>query len=55
MLRFLHRLAKGTNRPLPSEVAALMNYLPTAVATGYLRQLDIETWVCSQVGRTPAH
>ncbi|MFH0246295.1 hypothetical protein ACGRHY_28630 [Streptomyces sp. HK10] len=42
ILRILRHLAKYTARPRSATVAELMAYLPTAVATGYLRQPDID-------------
>ncbi|KUN29239.1 hypothetical protein AQJ23_00115 [Streptomyces antibioticus] len=42
ILRILRHLATYTTRPRPAAVNALMAYLPTAVATGYLREPEIE-------------
>ncbi|WP_327686260.1 hypothetical protein [Streptomyces sp. NBC_00467] len=42
MLRVLRHLAKSTTRPYSAAVTQLMAYIPTAVATGYLRQPESE-------------
>ncbi|MFE7172586.1 hypothetical protein [Streptomyces sp. NPDC057616] len=42
ILRILRHLAKYTARHRPAAVSALMGYVPTAVAAGYLRQPEIE-------------
>ncbi|MFC9268731.1 hypothetical protein ACFTXJ_13285 [Streptomyces zhihengii] len=42
MLRVLQHLAKHTTRPYSAVVVELMDYIPTAVASGYLRQPDWE-------------
>ncbi|MFM9700252.1 hypothetical protein [Streptomyces europaeiscabiei] len=42
ILRILRHLAKYTARPRPTAVTALMAYLPTAVAVGYLREPEMD-------------
>lgn len=42
MLRVLHHLARQSNRRPSAAVTSLMTYMPTAVATGYLREPDME-------------
>ncbi|MGW4904459.1 hypothetical protein ACWEO9_03915 [Streptomyces albidoflavus] len=42
MLRVLHHLARHTTRQHSTTVTRLMTYMPTAVATGYLREPDME-------------
>ncbi|WP_327188066.1 hypothetical protein [Streptomyces sp. NBC_01334] len=42
ILRVLRHLAKYTARPRPASVTALMTYVPSAVAIGYLRQPETE-------------
>ncbi|MBM9624743.1 hypothetical protein [Streptomyces zhihengii] len=42
MLRVLRHLAKHTTRPYSAVLVELMEYIPTAVASGYLRQPDWE-------------
>ncbi|MFJ7423422.1 hypothetical protein ACIQXD_33170 [Streptomyces uncialis] len=42
VLRVLNHLAKDTPRTRTAAVTDLMDYLPTAVATAYLRQPDVE-------------
>ncbi|MFE7497685.1 hypothetical protein ACFU6O_01145 [Streptomyces albidoflavus] len=42
MLRVLHHLARHTTRRHSAAVTRLMTYMPTAVATGYLREPDME-------------
>ncbi|MFD6329221.1 hypothetical protein ACFWGI_06530 [Streptomyces niveus] len=42
MLRILHHLARQTSHRPSAAVTSLMTYMPTAVATGYLREPDIE-------------
>ncbi|MFD9458654.1 hypothetical protein ACFWBC_36940 [Streptomyces sp. NPDC059985] len=42
ILRVLHHLAKQIARPRSPAVTGLMDYMPTAVATGYLREPDMD-------------
>ncbi|MGW2602712.1 hypothetical protein, partial [Streptomyces klenkii] len=42
ILRVLRRLAKHTKRPRSAVVTELMDYMPTAVAVGYLREPESE-------------
>ncbi|WP_228978542.1 hypothetical protein [Streptomyces sp. DH12] len=42
MLRVLRRLARHTTRPRSAVVTELMDYMPTAVAVGYLREPESE-------------
>ncbi|MFC5146822.1 hypothetical protein [Streptomyces aureoversilis] len=42
ILRVLRRLAKHTKRPRSAVVTELMEYMPTAVAVGYLREPESE-------------
>ncbi|MFG3480120.1 hypothetical protein ACGF3K_33575 [Streptomyces sp. NPDC047980] len=42
MLRILRHLAKYTPRPQSAVVTELMDYIPTAVAAGYLRQPEMD-------------
>ncbi|MER5731797.1 hypothetical protein ABT084_26255 [Streptomyces sp. NPDC002138] len=42
ILRVLHRLAKQMTRHRSPAVTELMDYMPTAVATGYLREPDLD-------------
>ncbi|MFD7232148.1 hypothetical protein [Streptomyces sp. NPDC059881] len=42
MLRILRHLAKHTPRPQSAVVTELMDYIPTAVAAGYLRQPEMD-------------
>jgi hypothetical protein len=42
LLRVLRRLAKSTERPLPAAVTRLMDYVPGAVACGYVREPEID-------------
>ncbi|MFD6876947.1 MULTISPECIES: hypothetical protein [unclassified Streptomyces] len=42
VLRVLHHLARQIARPRSATVTGLMDYMPTAVATGYLRAPDME-------------
>lgn len=42
ILRVLHHLAKQIARPRSATVTELMDYMPTAVATGYLREPEME-------------
>lgn len=42
LLRVLHHLAKSAERPRPAAVTQLMDYLPKAVACGYLRDPDVD-------------
>ncbi|QIY59429.1 hypothetical protein HEP86_39540 [Streptomyces sp. RPA4-5] len=42
ILRVLRHLSKHTNRPRTAAVTELMDYMPTAVAVGYLREPDVE-------------
>ncbi|MGA4803456.1 hypothetical protein [Streptomyces lavendulocolor] len=42
ILRILRRLARHTTRPRPAVVTELMDYMPTAVAIGYLREPESE-------------
>lgn len=42
ILRVLHRLARQMPRPRSAAVMELMDFMPTAVATGYLRDPDMD-------------
>lgn len=42
ILRILRHLAKTTVRPRTTAVARLMDYIPTAVTVGYLREPDMD-------------
>lgn len=42
ILRVLRHLSKHTHRPRTAAVTELMDYMPTAVAVGYLREPDME-------------
>ncbi|MFF9788554.1 hypothetical protein [Streptomyces nigrescens] len=42
ILRVLRHLSKHTSRPRSAAVNGLMDYMPTAVAVGYLREPDME-------------
>ncbi|MGY5124292.1 hypothetical protein [Streptomyces nigrescens] len=45
ILRVLRHLSKHTSRPRSAAVTELMDYMPTAVAVGYLREPDVELTV----------
>jgi hypothetical protein len=42
VLRVLRHLSRNSSRPRSAVVAELMTYMPTAVATGYLREPDMD-------------
>lgn len=42
LLRLLRRLATSAERPLPAAVTRLMDYVPGAVACGYVREPEID-------------
>ncbi|MFE3249787.1 hypothetical protein [Streptomyces sp. NPDC059209] len=42
ILRILRHLAKNTVRPRTTAVTRLMDYIPTAVTVGYLREPDMD-------------
>ncbi|WP_306318116.1 MULTISPECIES: hypothetical protein [unclassified Streptomyces] len=42
LLRVLRQLTRSTHRPRSAVVRDLMNYIPTAVASGYLREPDVD-------------